>query len=174
MTDEQIRYPIGRFTPPASYTNEEIQHLIQTIKTLPGKMRQAIISLNEKQLDTPYRTGGWNLRQLVHHVADSHMNGLTRFKLALTENNPTIKPFEEVGWALLADYNMPVESSLQILEGMHLHLVALLESFTDEHWNRTFVNPSSGSTMNLKNALALYAWHGTHHLAHITETVKKI
>ena len=100
--------------------------------------------------------------------------GLTRFKLALTENNPTIKPFEEVDWALLADYSTPVESSLKILEGMHLRWVALLENFTEEQWSRTFVNPSSGKTMNLKEALALYAWHSNHHLAHISETVKKI
>src|ERR1700760_1334352 len=111
-TDEQLRYPVGKFKPPVSYTNEDIRNWTSTIKLFPGKIRQAIMGLNEKQLDTPYRTGGWSLRKVVHHVADSHMNSLMRFKLALTEDNPTIKPYEEADWALLADYNMPVESSL--------------------------------------------------------------
>ena len=130
------------------------------------------MGLNEKQLDTPYRTGGWTLRQVVHHVADSHMNSVLRFKWALTEDNPTIKPYEEADWALLPDYRMPVESSLKITEGVHLHWVALLDSFTEEQWNRSFVHPATGQSMQLKKALALYAWHCNHHLAHITETTK--
>ncbi|MDP9046889.1 MAG: putative metal-dependent hydrolase [Bacteroidota bacterium] len=172
MTDEQMRYPVGKFKPPVSYTSEDTRKLINTIREFPGRMRQAIISLNEKQLDTPYRTGGWTLRQVVHHVADSHMNSLMRFKWALTEENPTIKPYEEADWALLADYRLPVESSLKILEGIHQHWVALLEGLTDKEWSRTFLHPASGDTMDLKKALALYAWHCKHHLAHITETTK--
>jgi hypothetical protein len=173
MTDEQLKYPIGKFSPPVSYTNDDIRHWINDIKILPGKIRQAVISLNEKQLDTQYRTGGWTIRQVIHHVADSHMNSLIRFKLALTENNPTIKPYEEADWALLPDYRLPVESSLRILEGIHQHWVTLLESFGEKEWGRTFTNPESGQTIPLKRALALYAWHCRHHLAHITETVKK-
>ena len=173
MTDEQMKYPTGKFNPPASYTADDLHHWINDIKALPGLMRQAVISLNEKQLDTPYRTGGWTIRQVIHHVADSHMNSLTRFKLALTEDNPTVKPYEEAHWALLPDYRLPVESSLRMLEGIHRHWAALLESFTDDEWNRTFTNPESGQTLPLKRALALYSWHGKHHLAHITETVKK-
>jgi hypothetical protein len=173
MTDQQLKYPAGTFTPPASYTDDDLRHWINELKVLPGKMRQAVISLSEKQLDTQYRPGGWTLRQVVHHVADSHMNSLIRFKLALTETNPTIKPYEEAYWALLPDYRMPVESSLRILEGVHSHWVNLLESFTENEWNRTFTNPESGQTIPLKRALGLYAWHGRHHLAHITETVKK-
>ena len=173
MTDEQMKYPIGKFVPPASYTHEDLHHWINTIKTFPGKLRQAIISLNEKQLDTPYRTGGWTVRQVVHHVADSHMNSILRFKWALTENNPTIKPYEEADWALLADYRMPVEPSLRLLEGLHLRWTTLLESFTEDEWNRTFVHPQSGDTTSLKKAAGLYAWHCEHHLAHVTETIKK-
>jgi hypothetical protein len=100
------------------------------------------------------------------------MNSLMRFKWALTEENPTIKPYEEADWALLADYKMPVESSLKLLEGIHQHWVALLESFTENEWNRTFVHPASGETIQLKKSLAIYAWHCKHHLAHITETIK--
>ncbi|MDB5007703.1 MAG: metal-dependent hydrolase [Mucilaginibacter sp.] len=173
MTDEQMKYPTGKFKAPVSYTTEDLRGWIATIKEFPGRLRQAIISLNEKQLDTPYRTGGWTIRQVVHHVADSHMNSLMRFKWALTEENPTIKPYEEADWALLADYRLPVESSLKILEGIHLHWVTLLESFTEDEWNRAFLHPASGDTMELKKALALYAWHCKHHLAHVTETIKK-
>jgi DinB superfamily len=173
MTDEQMQYPIGKFKAPVSYTAEDIRKWTTTIKEFPGRLRQAIISLNEKQLDTTYRTGGWTIRQVVHHVADSHMNALMRLKLALTEENPTVKPYEEADWALLADYRMPVESSLKILEGIHLHWVAILESLTEEEWNRTFLQPASGNVIQLKKALALYAWHSKHHLAHVTETVKK-
>jgi hypothetical protein len=173
MTDEQMKYPAGKFKPPVSYTTEDLRHWITIIKEFPGRLRHAIINLSEKQLDVPYRTGGWTLRQVVHHVADSHMNSLMRFKWALTEHNPTIKPYEEADWALLPDYRLPVESSLRIIEGIHLHWVALLESFTEEEWNRTFLHPQSGDTMQLKKAVALYAWHSKHHLAHVTETIKK-
>jgi hypothetical protein len=168
-----MKYPVGKFTAPVSYTHDDIRSWTTTISEFPGRLRQAIMSLNEKQLDTPYRTGGWTIRQVVHHVADSHMNSLMRFKLALTENSPTIKPYEEADWALLPDYRLPVEPSLKILEGIHLHWVALLESFHEDEWNRTFTNPESGSTLQLKKALALYDWHCRHHLAHVTETIKK-
>jgi hypothetical protein len=173
MTDEQLRYPIGKFKPPVSYTTEDIRNMTATIQEFPGRLRQAVIGLNEKQLDTQYRTGGWTIRQVVHHVADSHMNSLMRFKWALTEENPTIKPYEEADWAILPDYRMPIEPSLKILEGIHQHWVALLESFTEDHWTRTFLHPESGATTQLKRALALYAWHCKHHLAHVTETTKQ-
>lgn len=173
MTDEQMRYPVGKFRAPVSYTAEDIRKWTATIREFPGRVRQAIIGLNDKQLDTPYRTGGWTLRQVVHHVADSHMNSLLRFKWALTEDNPTIKPYEEADWALLADYRLPVEPSLRLLEGLHQRWATLLEGFTEEDWNRTFIHPATGDTTQLKKALALYAWHCKHHLAHITETAKK-
>jgi hypothetical protein len=173
MTDEQIKYPIGKFTAPVSYTTDDIRDWITTIKEFPGMLRQAIMGLTESQLDTPYRTGGWTLRQVVHHCADSHMHSLLRFKWALTEENPTIKPYEEADWALLVDYRLPVEPSLKLLEGVHLRWAAILESFNEDEWRRTFVHPQSGATTPLNKALALYAWHSKHHLAHVTETVKK-
>lgn len=173
MTDEQMKYPIGKFAATVPYTDEDIRRWINDIASLPGRLRQAVTGLTQQQLDTPYRTGGWTLRQVVHHVADSHMNSITRIKLALTENNPVIKPYEEAEWALLPDYSLPVESSLKILEGIHIHMVALFESFTETEWARTFVHPESGATIPLKKVLPLYAWHSNHHLAHVTETVKR-
>jgi hypothetical protein len=172
MTDDQMRYPVGKFQAPVSYTAQDVRKWITTIREFPGRVRQATIGLNEKQLDTPYRTGGWSLRQVVHHVADSHMNSLLRFKWALAEENPTIKPYEEADWALLPDYRLPVEPSLKLLDGLHQHWVALLEGFSEDDWDRTFVHPATGDTNHLKKALALYAWHCRHHLAHITETIK--
>lgn len=171
--DEQLRYPIGRFSAPASYTREDVQHYISEIKTLPGRLRHAVIQLTDAQLNTPYRTGGWTLKQVVHHIADSHMNALMRIKLALTEENPTIKPYSEPDWALLPDYRLPVESSLKLLEGIHQHMAALFESFTENEWSRTFYHPERKDTVSLQKALAMYAWHGNHHLAHITETMKQ-
>jgi hypothetical protein len=174
MTNEHLRYPVGKFKAPVSYTSEDLRHWIATIKTFPGKLRHAIIGLNEKQLDTPYRPGGWTIRQLIHHVADSHMNSLLRIKWTLTEENPTIKPYSEADWALLPDYKLPVEPSLKIIEGVHQHWTALLESFTENEWARTYIHPESGDTVNLKKVLGLYDWHCRHHLAHITEATKKI
>lgn len=170
--DEQLKYPIGKFIVPVTYTNEDIRGWINDIKELPGKLRQTIITLNETQLDTPYRPGGWTLRQVVHHVADSHLNAMIRFKWALTEDQPTIKAYKQSDWALLPDYRLPVEPSLKLLEGLHQRLVALFESFTEDDWDRSFIHPETGATITLKRNLALYAWHSKHHLAHITETMK--
>jgi len=173
LTDEQMRYPIGKFQPPASYTQETVLNWIDTIHNLPGKVRQATLGLTEAQLDTPYRTGGWTIRQVVHHLPDSHMNSLMRFKWAMTEDNPTIKPYDETGFALLADYKLPIESSLKMLDGIHIHMVALFESFNEDDLNRTFTHPATGDVNPLKKIIGLYAWHSEHHLAHITETVKR-
>lgn len=173
MTDEQMRYPIGKFAPPVTYLDEDVTRWINEIHILPGQVRNAINTLTDKQLDTQYRTGGWTLRQVVHHLADSHMNSLMRFKLALTEDNPTIRPYDEAGWAIQPDYRLPVEPSLKMLEGIHQHLVALFESFTEDQWNLTFIHPATGNVTPLKKNLAIYAWHGKHHLAHLTETIKK-
>jgi hypothetical protein len=171
--DEQLKYPIGKFIVPVTYTNEDIRGWINDIKELPGKLRQTIITLNETQLDTPYRPGGWTLRQVVHHVADSHLNAMIRFKWALTEDQPTIKAYKQSDWALLPDYRLPVEPSLKLLEGLHQRLVALFESFTEDDWDRSFIHPETGATITLKRNLALYSWHSKHHLAHITETMKR-
>jgi len=173
MTEDEMRYPIGKFIPPMSYIIEDRRRWINDIKTLPGKVRNAVMPLTENQLDTQYRAGGWTLRQVVHHLADSHMNSLTRFKLALTEDNPVIKPYEEGDWALLPDYRLPVEPSLRMLEGLHQRMGSLLDSITSDQWDRAFIHPASGEAVPLKKGLALYAWHGKHHLAHLTETIKK-
>jgi uncharacterized damage-inducible protein DinB len=165
---DKAKYPIGKFIAPASYTQHQMQLWIEEIKNLPGKLRQAVMTLSEPQLDTPYRTGGWTIRQVVHHVADSHLNCLIRFKLALTEDNPTIKPYEEADWALLPDYRLPVEPSLRLLEGLHIRWVALLQSLDEDQWSRTFYHPASGDTISLRKALGMYAWHGNHHLAQVT------
>jgi hypothetical protein len=172
MTNEQMQYPIGKFKPPVSYTTEDLRIWTATINEFPGKLRHATMGLTEAQLDTPYRKGGWTIRQVVHHVADSHANALLRFKWALTEDNAVIRPYEEADWALLPDYRLPIESSLKIIEGLHVHWVALLESFTENEWARTYMHPASGDTSPLKKVLAMYAWHSKHHLAHVTETVK--
>src|ERR1700761_1984062 len=169
MTDENMQYPVGKFKAPASYTSEDFRTWTATINEFPGRLRHAIMGLTEAQLDTPYRKGGWTIRQVVHHVADSHMNAFLRFKWALTEDNAVIKPYEEADWALLPDYRLPVEPSLKILEGIHVRWVTLLESFTENEWARTYMHPQSGDTSPLKKVLALSAWHSKHHLAHVTE-----
>ncbi|GAB3909190.1 YfiT family bacillithiol transferase [Mucilaginibacter boryungensis] len=173
LTDEQMRYPIGKFEAPSFYTGEMMGNWINTIRNLPEKMRQVTNGLTEAQLDTPYRTGGWTIRQVVHHVADSHMNSLMRFKWAMTEDNPTIKPYDEAGFATLADYKLPIAPTLKMLEGIHVHLVALFESFNEADLSRTYTHPATGKTSPLREIIGMYAWHSEHHLAHITETVKK-
>jgi uncharacterized damage-inducible protein DinB len=161
-----LQYPIGRFTFPDSTTPEQRQIWIREIARAPRELRNAIASLSFEQLDTPYRPGGWTARQVAHHVPDSHMNAFIRFKLALTEDQPTIKPYDEARWAVLADATLPVEPSLKLLEGLHVRWVRLLESMTDRDYQRTFVHPDSGA-WRLDQCLAQYAWHGRHHVAHI-------
>jgi len=169
MTDENLKYPIGKFIVPDAYTKELIAQWKNDIAELPALMKAAVAGLTDEQLETPYRPGGWTIRQVVHHVADSHLNSIIRFKWAMTEDNPTIKAYHEDLWAKLADYKLPIEPSLIMLDGIHARLTALFESFTEEDWNRTFIHPESGATILLKRNLALYSWHGRHHLAHIAQ-----
>lgn len=171
MTEEELKFPTGRFTPPAIYSQDAIKAWVLDIKELPFKLREVTVKLNNAQLDTTYRPGGWTLRQVIHHLADSHMSSLTRFKWALTEEQPTIKAYHQDKWALLPDSKLPIEPSLKMLEGIHQKLVALFETFTDADWDRSFIHPETGATIALKRTLALYAWHGKHHLAHITNTI---
>ncbi|HVF30705.1 MAG TPA: putative metal-dependent hydrolase [Pyrinomonadaceae bacterium] len=167
------RYPIGTFDKSAPLTPESRQENIATIRELPARLSAAVAGLTDDQLDTPYRDGGWTLRQTAHHVADSHMNMLVRFKLALTEDEvPTIKPYMEDRWANLADSRMPVDVSLKIVEGVHERLTALLDSFGDGEYRREFIHPETGQ-WTLEKVLALYAWHSRHHTAHITELRKE-
>ena len=169
MTDENLKYPIGKFIVPDAYTEERIAQWKNDIAELPALVKAAVAGLTDEQLETPYRPEGWTIRQVVHHVADSHLNSIIRFKWAMTEDNPTIKAYHEDLWAKLADYKLPIEPSLIMLDGIHARLTALFESFTAEDWNRTFIHPESGATILLKRNLALYSWHGRHHLAHIAQ-----
>jgi len=167
------RYPIGKYHYEGPFGEAQRQQHIATLAELPVKIRAAITGLNESQLDTPYRDGGWTVRQTVHHVADSHMNSFIRFRLGLTEENPTIKPYEEALWADIADAKEPVEVSLKLLEALHHRMVVTLRSFRTEDWRRTVVHPENGQ-MTLDKMLGLYAWHSKHHVAHITELRKRM
>jgi len=163
------RYPIGKYTPPQEATPALRQQAIDSIAGKPAKLKAALSGLHDAQLDTPYRDGGWTVRQVAHHVPDSHLNAYVRFRLALTENQPTIKPYEEARWAELADAkSAPVAVSLALLEPLHDRWVRLLRSLTAADFARTFVHPEHG-VRTLDWMLFLYAWHGRHHTAHITE-----
>ena len=165
---DDLRYPIGQFAPPATSLPGIRAAHIETLRRLPERMRAAVSGLGDSQLDTPYREGGWTVRQVVHHVADSHSVSCMRFKLALTEDWPTINPYDEAAWAKLADSrSLPVEASLAILDGLHARWVALLESLAAEDFQKGFNHPERGK-LNLAATLAIYDWHSRHHLAHIT------
>ncbi|WP_263350208.1 YfiT family bacillithiol transferase [Acidicapsa acidisoli] len=161
-----LRFPIGRFRLPASITAVEHDEYIETLRLLPERLKAAAASLNDSQLDTPYRDGGWSLRQVVHHVADSHANSYVRFKLALTEDWPTIKPYDEAAWAELSDSRLSIDVSLTLIAALHARWVALVESLPDADFARGYVHPAGGR-QNLAQVLALYAWHSRHHTAHI-------
>ncbi|MBK7907556.1 MAG: putative metal-dependent hydrolase [Gemmatimonadetes bacterium] len=166
MTSD-LSYPIGRFDRPGPSTAADRAARMDTLAALPANLRGAVRGLSDAQLDTPYRPGGWTVRQLVHHVADSHMNGYTRVKLALTEENPVIKPYAEAEWAKLPDSHLPVELSLSILDAVHARLDAILRSLTPEQWARPFLHPAGGP-QTIDIWAALYAWHSRHHTAHVT------
>jgi hypothetical protein len=161
-------YPIGRFDFKALVPAEARPGLIEQIAAAPGMVGRAIEGLDDRQLDTPYRPGGWTVRQVVHHLPDSHMNSYMRFRLALTENEPTVKPYDEAKWVELHDaQTLPPGPSLALLENLHLRWVELLRRMTDADFQRTFRHPEIG-LVRLDTNLALYAWHGRHHTAHIT------
>ena len=163
-----LRYPIGKFSYGSPLTPEQRRELLHQIEQAPAQLRQAVNGLSPQQLDTPYRPDGWTVRQVVHHVPDSHLNAYIRFKLALTEDEPMIKPYAEDKWARLADTAAtPVEVSLTLLDSLHDRWVRLLRSLQSEDWKRTFRHPEMG-LVTLEKNLAIYAWHGRHHVAHIT------
>ena len=169
MDIEHLKYPIGKFNQPDTITASNIAQWIDDIAAFPARITKETIALTNAQLDTYYRPDGWTIRQVVHHCADSHMNSLIRFKLALTEDNPTIRPYFEERWAELADSKtMPIESSLKMLEGIHERWTVLLNSLTQSDLARTFVHPQSGQQFQLAENIGVYAWHCDHHLAHIT------
>lgn len=161
------RYPIGRFTPSETVTPEDLRYAILTISEMPEQLREAVRSLDESQLDTPYREGGWTVRQVVHHLADSHMAAFHRLCRALTEDQPTIQGYKEGAFAELPDHKMPIEWSLELLEGVHARWVALLNSMDASQWQRTW-NHSERGIQRLDGVALLYAWHSHHHVAHIT------
>ena len=163
-----LRYPIGEFKFEAPLTEEERQTCIDKIEQTPARMRAAVAGLDRDQLDTPYRPEGWTVRQVVHHVPESHLNSYLRFKLAITENEPTIKPYFEDRWAQLDDAReAPIELSLDLLDALHRRWIWFLRSLKPEDYQRTFRHPELG-IVSLDKNIALYAWHGRHHVAHIT------
>jgi hypothetical protein len=166
-TLDDLRYPVGRFDFKQEIPVERRGALIDSIAAAPARLREAVRGLDEAQLDTPYREGGWTVRQVVHHVPDSHMNAFVRFKLALTEDNPTIKPYEEAEWAKLSDVrDTPIETSLVLLEKLQERWVILMRGMSDADFNRTFEHPENGR-MSLNKTVGLYEWHGRHHVGHI-------
>ena len=171
MTD--LRYPIGEFERRDELNADERRAMIDTIAAAPARMREAVSGLSDAQLDTPYRDGGWTVRQVIHHVPDSHMNAYVRFKLALTEENPVIKPYDEAAWARAADTaRTPVDVSLTLLEALHRRWVVLLESLAPADFARPLVHPDYGP-LTIDWLLQLYAWHGRHHAAHVAELRKR-
>jgi len=162
-----LRYPVGKFTPVPSLTPAQRMECIAQIAAAPAELRRAVGGLTDAQLDTPYREGGWTVRQVVHHVPDSHINAYVRFKLGLTENNPAIKTYEEKDWARTPETRAPVGMSLDLLTALHQRWVTLLRAMTPADFGRTITHPEWGQP-TLDTMLALYAWHGRHHTAHIT------
>jgi hypothetical protein len=172
---EDLRFPIGKFNRSQEpNTPEARKQLIDAVAEAPERLKVAVTGLNGKQLDTPYREGGWTVRQVTHHLADSHMNAYVRYKLALTEENPTIKPYAEAAWAELADSRItPIDVSLALVDNLHARWVVLLRSLKPEDWARKLTHPEAG-VLSLDEMLRMYAWHGAHHVAHITGLRKRM
>lgn len=170
---EKLKYPIGKFEVPAEYTTEYISSKIEEIATFPERLKKEIIHLSDDQLDTAYRPEGWTLRQVIHHCAESHMNCFIRIKWALTENNPVIKAYDETLWSELPDnLQMPIEPSLNLLSGLHFRITYILKSLSKTDLKKSFIHPESNSEISINQMIGLYAWHGNHHLKHITSLKK--
>jgi len=168
------RYPIGHFHPPAEFSREIIAQYISEIGSLPERLEKVVAPLSEAMLDTPYRADGWTVRQVVHHLADSHQNGYIRHSLTLTENEPTIKPYLEQEWAKLPDaLSAPVELSVSILKALHARWVYMLTRLPEDQFGRTYLHPEKNQVFTLAESCGLYAWHGNHHLAHITGLIDR-
>ncbi len=164
------RYPIGRCNYPEIYTPELLQQFRNEIDTFPAALENVVQHFNIDQLQTNYREGGWTINQVIHHCADSHLNAVLRIKLALSNDNPSINPYPEDLWAEMPDYDLPFNNSLTMLFAIHRKLVKLIDSLSNEQWNRTYFHPQYQKTFTIKDVVCLYAWHGKHHLAHITNT----
>jgi hypothetical protein len=169
---EDVRYPIGKFSAQEIYSEEEIKALIHRIELLPSKLESAIQNLSDEQLDTPYREGGWTVRQVVHHVADSHMHAYIRTKWTLSENEPVIKAYLEKLWAETGETKSPPDVSISLLKSLHAKWVILLRSISATDRERFFIHPETKKQITLNTLMGMYAWHGEHHLAHITNLKK--
>lgn len=175
MDIEQLKYPIGKFKRPDIITPAHINEWIEDIEIFPGMLRKTVHGMTEAELATPYREGGWTVRQVVHHLPDSHMNAYTRFKLTITEDRPKIKPYLENEWAELEDGRIaPVDFSLNLLDSLHKRWVMLLKSMSASDFKRTFIHPEQGKEFSLDGVVGLYAWHGRHHLAHIQKLKERM
>ncbi|MEO7217390.1 MAG: YfiT family bacillithiol transferase [Gemmatimonadaceae bacterium] len=165
---EDLRYPIGKFSYDGDSSRVAIDRSIASVESLPSALRAAVDGLSDEQMSTPYRGGGWTPREVVHHVADSHMNAYIRMKLALTEDAPTVKPYDEAAWVRLADTRvLPVAVSLDLLDSLHARWVALMRAMADSDFDRTYIHPDHQRSVPMREVAALYAWHGRHHTAHI-------
>lgn len=172
---DQLKYPIGKFAFNKDAGEKEINQSISEIEQFPAALKNAVKGLSDSQLDTPYREGGWTVRQVVHHMADSHMNAFIRIKLALTEDHPTIKPYEENLWAEMSDSKtFPIDSSISLVESLHVRWVDMLKHIKPAELDLTVFHPASKRDMSVKFLIGLYAWHGKHHVAHITELRKRM
>ena len=174
MTTDQLKklkYPIGEFEMPKTYSKSDIKNWINTIKEFPNKIKNITNSLTETELNYRYRPDGWSIKQVIHHCADSHMNSIIRFKLALTEDCPTIRPYFEDRFAKLPDYETSIESAIKILEGIHYKLGVLFDNFTEIEFQKEFKHPEHGKVFTLVENIAIYAWHSNHHFAHIEQAL---
>ncbi|MFM7858339.1 MAG: YfiT family bacillithiol transferase [Flammeovirgaceae bacterium] len=171
---EDLRYPIGKFQSKWNFDAADVQEFIARLSAAPARYESELSTLSDEQLDTPYREGGWTLRQVTHHVADSHMNAYIRMKWALTEENPTIKAYEEKEWATTPETSAPVALSLHLLKALHEKMVVLAKGLTPQQLERTFTHPETQRQVRLNQLLGMYAWHSDHHLAHITSLKKRM
>jgi uncharacterized damage-inducible protein DinB len=167
MSNENLQYPVGKFSPRENYTSEEIAAFIRSIETVPNQIEEVFKKLSPKQLDTHYREGGWTARQVLHHIPDSHLNAYIRFKWALTEDTPTIKAYNEKAWAETYETKQDPTLSVALLKALHAKWVTLLRSLTKEDIQKSFVHPETGKHVRLDRLIAMYAWHGEHHLGHL-------
>jgi hypothetical protein len=173
MIEKTAQYPIGRFRAPESISTEDRARSIETIASAPARLREAASALSSRRLDTSYREGGWTARQVIHHVPESHMNAYIRFKLALTETDPVVKPYDEAAWAKLSDIDVtPVETSLSLLDYLHQRWVIVMRGMTGEDWKRRYIHPEYGRAQTLEHTLMLYAWHSDHHIAHVKSVAR--
>lgn len=171
-SNESLKYPIGKFSQDIQFTSADTRSHIKVLEKFPQRLKALTAKLTDSQLDTVYRPDGWTVRQVVHHIADSHINMFTRIRLALTEENPTVKGYNEAAWALLPDHQLPIKSSLQIIEGLHKRLVFLFKTLDKKAMKRTFFHGGYQKNYEIRNVIALYAWHSEHHYQHIIQALK--